>query len=349
MNINRNNYEEFFLLYADNELSATEKQQVEHFAAAHPDLKAELDMLLQAVLPIESQAVFLDKESLFRTTDTDSLVNMTNYEGYFVRYTDDELTNTEKAATEEFVYKHPECQSEFELIQLTRIHPDTNISFPDKNLLYRKTTEERPVIMLWMRFAAAAVIILLAGLFWLQQRRTLPETANHAELANAAKPVETKKMPEQAPIQEPDVAKQTLATTVQPANPVQQPKKKSNGNQLPAVVEKNELVVNETPVAKPENQAVRAIDPTAGISIAATELPKAEIKQPAVTETNKLPEAVYASNAASEDYIYVDNSQPVRKSPLRGLLRKASRYVEQKNPLSPEHKKGGVFTASQEQ
>ena len=40
MNITRYNYETYFFLYADNELSEQEKKLVEAFAEQHPDLKA---------------------------------------------------------------------------------------------------------------------------------------------------------------------------------------------------------------------------------------------------------------------------------------------------------------------
>ena len=48
--ITRANYEEYFLLYTHNELSPEAKARVEAFADAHPDLKIELELLLDARL-----------------------------------------------------------------------------------------------------------------------------------------------------------------------------------------------------------------------------------------------------------------------------------------------------------
>lgn len=348
MNINLHNYEEFFLLYADNELSAEEKQAVERFVEAHPDLQAELEMIQQTILTPGNEVFFNEKESLFRTTDTDSLVNLTNYESYFVQYTDDELNNEEKAATELFVYKHPECQEEFELIQKTRFEPDTHIQFPDKNLLYRSTREAKPVIAIWIRYAAAAIILLLAGLFWLQQER--PAGSLPAQPIAQQKPAAVAKDPVQEPVvtDQQAVAENPSPKMKQTAEPAHQLRTISAPINRPLENQKS-----ETPVAAPDellaSQDEHRLSPAEIKPLASNDLPTEKITVPLVEDKPAATAPIFARQAEKEDYIYVASEPSGTKKPLRGLLRKASRFVEQNNPLSSEHKKGGVFTASNEQ
>jgi cytoskeletal protein RodZ len=65
--ITRDNYEEFFLLYIDNELSVADREAVEQFVAHHPDLQQEWQALLHCRQLPEEEIVFPDREALYRT------------------------------------------------------------------------------------------------------------------------------------------------------------------------------------------------------------------------------------------------------------------------------------------
>jgi len=65
MDINRNNYESFFLLYLDRELSAADKHEVEKFLIENRDLQKEFALLQQTIL-IHDDTIFEPKELLFR-------------------------------------------------------------------------------------------------------------------------------------------------------------------------------------------------------------------------------------------------------------------------------------------
>jgi hypothetical protein len=170
MNINRHNYEEYFLLYVDNELNIVQRKAVDAFIAENPDLKAELLILQESVLPADEHIVFSNKESLLRTATAPNPVNETNCEEYFVLYADDELTNEQKDLVEQFVYRNPQHQANFELLQQVKLMPDTSVIFPNKYALYRKEDDDRvvPVIPMrwWKMAAAAAVLLFIGGMGW---------------------------------------------------------------------------------------------------------------------------------------------------------------------------------------
>jgi Predicted transmembrane transcriptional regulator (anti-sigma factor) len=63
--ISTDNYEEYFLLYVDDELNAERKNETEKFVLQHPALQNEFTLLKQTRLPSEA-VVFNEKEILFK-------------------------------------------------------------------------------------------------------------------------------------------------------------------------------------------------------------------------------------------------------------------------------------------
>src|SRR5687768_15129771 len=149
MNINRDNYEEFFVLYIDKELSPAARVAVEQFVEQNPDLKTELEMLAQTILPLDEMETFVNKDVLLRSESevAPALINDLNCEEFFVMYGDNELNNDENALVEEFVYHHPQYQEHFELIQQVKFQPEKHVVFPDKSILYRSENDVKVVPM----------------------------------------------------------------------------------------------------------------------------------------------------------------------------------------------------------
>ena len=171
MIINRHNYEEFFLLYVDNELSESDRAAVEQFVRQNPDLAEEMEMLKQSVLPGEN-LLFEQKEILY---NKENGIGLNNYEEYFLLAVDNELTKKESDQVEKFVLKHPELQQQYTILEQTRLQPE-EIAFAGKDKLYRK---ERPVVFLtWMRVSVAAAVIGLIAMTWFFTQNGLDNTAN---------------------------------------------------------------------------------------------------------------------------------------------------------------------------
>ena len=167
MNINRYNYEEFFLLYVDGELSVSERKAVEDFVVQNPDLEEELSMLKQSLLKPD-HSVMMENKSMLLRNESSPLITLENYETFFLLYVDEELNTEERRVVETFAGKHPSLQDELQLLMQTRLQADENISFPDKNILYKVPAINRTSVVRIYRIAAVAVMIILAfGIYWL--------------------------------------------------------------------------------------------------------------------------------------------------------------------------------------
>lgn len=150
MNLNRHNYEEFFLLYVDNELSAADRKAVELFVQENADLEAELNMLQQTVFNADD-VVFDNKASLLKEEITALQQNL-------LLYIDNELSPADKLTTEKLLRTDIAAGKELSLLQQTKLEADTAIVFADKKSLYRKEGG-RVVALPWRRIAAAAILL----------------------------------------------------------------------------------------------------------------------------------------------------------------------------------------------
>ena len=151
MNINRNNYEEYFLLYVDNELSAAERNMVEAFVAANADLQEELLMLQQSTARPDA-VEFAGKEKLLKPEAVDAAT-----EEKLLLLLDGELKGTEKENLILLINTDNSIQKEWELLLQTKL-PVSKIIFENKASLYKKE-ESKVVPIKWWRAAAAAMLI----------------------------------------------------------------------------------------------------------------------------------------------------------------------------------------------
>ena len=159
MIINRHNYEEHFILYWDNELSASQKQVVENFVKENADLHEEFKLLGETRFTPDDHVQLEEKEFL----SNNSFINITNYEEQLLNYIDDEVTADQRKEVEKFVTQYSAVKQELALLQKTKLQPEAEITFPDKSILYRREEKVRVISMTWFRIAVAAAILLIAG------------------------------------------------------------------------------------------------------------------------------------------------------------------------------------------
>lgn len=362
MNINRNNYEEFFMLYADNELSAAERKNVELFIAANPDLQDELEVFHDFKLNPDTTIVFTGKEALMKQENDAAAITIGNCEAFFVLYADDELTSSEKAAITSFLVQHPQLRPLFDLIQKTKMEPDAGIVFENKEILYRKEQDDRVIPFGWRKIAAAAIILLLAGIFWLYRLNTdskqqaivkgksavtIPEQPSLNKAGEKKNDLTTvSEQPEKEAVvttgsKEESRQPKNTATLPRTERPVNAGKDEKN-NETMAVVNKITEQIPDKPlepsvITSVKNKEDKDADINTAIAAAAS---KSVINQQLVyhntageEDNNTIArQAVTTGN----DNLEVLNTSVDTKNSLRGFFRKASRLINKKNSNDEE-------------
>jgi hypothetical protein len=179
--IQTDNYEEYFLLYVDNELTPAELEQVEDFIAQHPDLTIELQMLLDTRLDIEVLPM-AGREKLYRKEEP-GLINHDNVEEFQVLMLDGELGLDDLNALEQYHAKHEEARKNFNWLRKAKL-PAEQVEFPNKKLLYRTEKKPAPIINIkWYRMAAAAAVLITAGILWISSQNEDSVNGNIDQIA----------------------------------------------------------------------------------------------------------------------------------------------------------------------
>ena len=164
MSINRENYELYFLDYFDGNLAGELKQELFAFLQQHPDLKAEFeafdDVRLQAPEVKMSGKEALKKIPVVAT----GALNETNYEDYLIASAEGDLSAKEAQHLDAFLKNNPHLKKEAAIYQQTRLHPDKEITFTQKQELKKK-----PLLVHLRRgaywYGIAASIALLLAIF----------------------------------------------------------------------------------------------------------------------------------------------------------------------------------------
>lgn len=343
MNINNENYEEYFLLYADNELSAEQRKIVEMFVKSNPPLQKEWDELM-ATIQAPDPVSLIDKSFLFKRP-VDGFIDEFNYEKRFVEYHDGELSDEEKSFVQSFLSEHPSIKNEFNLVSQAYLTAEEQIVFPDKELLYHKGRVVRYGIFL--RLAAAAVFIGL--IFWIGikviQKPGEPTNKNIVRI-EPAQNIPQVNTPKVQPLQQ------------EPHSTIDQPQKVRENN---FVAEKNRVVKKTEKTEKkisPET-AIKGIKTTAqppteiAVMILVPEkAPASEmnttvsITEPAplishadidATPVKPLPGTNYATfqqGASENNYVFTDiPAENIQRSKLGIFIKKVKRTIDRNNPI----------------
>lgn len=325
--INLSNYEEWFVLYMDNELGAGEKASVEAFLLLHPHLQEELDLLLSTKLPLDDIA-FVGKESLKADSMKLGVVDES-----LLLYLDNELSAAERKTVEEKIAAKNNVRLQYNVLKETKLDASEVVPYPNKKELYRHS-EKVVFFPVWVRVAVAVILILSATFFFIANKaNTVAPTIDVVKKDEPIKEQNSLRKKENTPVvNTPAVLQQSTASV----------RLKKQDKKINVAKVKTSNVLPQT--QSPQQEDVAVAQP-----VERKQLPQIEPVKIDVKKLTADPIAINISTAKSPvtslkldslkqeevPEVTADNNREfkTKKGSARGLLRKVSRFISHRTGI----------------
>jgi len=330
--INLGNYEEYFILYMDHELSAEQVKMVEAFLLLHPDLQAALELLMSTQLPAEDFSI--NKEALLAEN-----MKMSAIDEELLLYVDDELPAEKKRIIELELASNKQYKLQHQLLLQTKLDVTEAIVYPNKEELYHRTERAVP-FKLWMRIAAAVLVITTMGVLYF--------TSNDAasvppQMVTEANPTPRFNQPSLNQQKTPSTAlQQNMAV-----NRVEQRQnevaaitnKKAVNNDVHFAAEQTNAiatntVVNDIAIDHPSAKGTTAIDFNAATEVVTASFDPSEqiLNTSPVTSVLSQRNTINATATAVPQHAVASDNE---KGSFKSFFRKATRLIERKTGIEP--------------
>ncbi len=163
--INRNNYEEYFLDFLDGELSSSDENLLMLFLNENPDLKSELELFEADKIPVDN--TFFENKIKLKKSRILSGVTINNFDELCIARMECDLKRRETIEFDKFIAGNEKKEKEYNLYKLTKIQPDNFVVFQNKESL--KKSEKKIFVLKnnyqWISVAASIIILLAIYLF----------------------------------------------------------------------------------------------------------------------------------------------------------------------------------------
>ena len=334
--IHLGNYEEFFILYMDNELSEAEIKMVDEFLTAHADLRAEFEILMNTKLPLEEFS--FDKKDLLAET-----MKLSSVDEELLLYIDNESPADKKNNIELELASDKDYRLQYQALLQTKLDPSEKITYPNKKELYRRT-ERAIAFKVWMRVAAAIIIIAVGGMFYLRNSSHNIAVVNPPSFVDVKHPVQQNEL-KNKPInsgtpsfKNSDEDRLAVSSNKKEINSTRIVNKKEKKEINP--IQKNEIVLNTSQERNqtPERPIVKSVqfdktEKTIALADHKDILNISEVTSPSLERKINEPTVGSKESIASNDH----------KGSIKGFLRKATRMIEKRTGIDPTNENGELL------
>jgi len=258
-------------------------------------------------------------------------INTANYEEWLLLCIDNELTPEQKITVEKFTAAHPSIQQEFELLLKTRLCPEPEIVFQNKELLYRYEEKIRVMTINWRKIAVAAALIAISVTAFVISNSN--NDGINEELASAdaqpGKKSTSVNTINQTPVEINNTDPITAESSSNPAN-------KTTGSNNPIVSEGKKLMASKEKNSRPSALPIKEKDPVVADNNSRDK------------KTNDLPQPTYNPNVKND---------PVAENPIARMditekksLTDSNENIEDRDVTTPGSQplnKGLTFAATE--
>jgi hypothetical protein len=166
MNINRNNYEAYFLDYRENNLSPGQVAELLIFLEQNPDLKNEFESFKYFQLVPDKNTRFEHKENLKKNDliPTDN-IDSSNYDNYILADLEGDLSEDDDLELKAFISLNPKTRLEYNFYRSTFLKPDKSVQFIGKDKLKKTGLLAIYRTQMVYALAVAASVIILLGIY----------------------------------------------------------------------------------------------------------------------------------------------------------------------------------------
>ncbi len=165
MNINRENYEVFFLDYHEGAISEEAKLQLIAFLELNPDLKEEFYSFENISFAEDTPAITFDLKESLKKENTSTLITEHNYHEFFIAAAEGDLLPSQQKQLEIFLSDHINLFNEYQLYKKLKLAPDYTVVYDKKASLKHLSVFSLPISrkVMYQTASIAASLLLLAS------------------------------------------------------------------------------------------------------------------------------------------------------------------------------------------
>lgn len=157
--INRHNYEEYFVDFLDGKLDSSERMLLMSFLDQNPDLKEELKSFENEMLVVD-EIGFNEKNSLKKNIIV-SDIKTSNFDELCIAKIEGDLNKRESLEFDKFIAANGK-QKDVELYELTKFTPDFSIKYENKDELKLKSPQIIRLNTTSILSIAASIVLLIS-------------------------------------------------------------------------------------------------------------------------------------------------------------------------------------------